>query len=148
HDVAKDGEVVAALLSEARWGGEVRAVFTANGLGQLDEHNLVPHEPAGGARQIPEYEGASLGYQQPKNNGVMWYLASVDTSRASDGVKVDAIPVIDSLALKPVDGLTVARSSTLRFEAVGRRPPGSLATTPRDEPNGNPLPGYDNYVEI
>jgi hypothetical protein len=42
----------------------------------------------------------------------------------------------------------VARSLTLRFEAVGRRPAGTLATTPGRTENGEPFPGYDNYVEI
>jgi hypothetical protein len=39
-----------------------------------------------------------------------------------------AVPVIESLSLKAVDGLSVARSQTLQFEAVGRRPAGTLAT--------------------
>src|SRR5262249_34832093 len=105
REEARDAEEVAALLVDPKWGGEVRAVFTTDGVRQLDERNLIPREPPSGAHQIPEYEGASLGYQQPGNNGVMWYFVSVDTSHAGEGVQVDAIPVIDSLALKPVDGL-------------------------------------------
>ncbi len=144
-----DGDAVAAKLAAAG----VVAVFTTNGTvvagekaseaRELDEHFLVPqnHEP--GAPQIPEYEGASLGYQQPQNNGVMWYSVSVDTSARQ--AHVAAIPVIDSLSLKAVDGLSVARSLTLKFEAVGRRPAGTLATKVGE---ATPFPGYDNYVEI
>ncbi|HEX4629001.1 MAG TPA: hypothetical protein VH137_09450, partial [Gemmatimonadales bacterium] len=116
------------------------AVFTTNPK-ELNEHYLVP-ENAEGA-QIPEYEGASLGYQQELNHGVLWYFVSVDVPNAQ--VHVQAIPVVDSLSLKPVNGLSVARSLTLRFEAIGRRPAGSLATRATES---SPAAGYDNYVEI
>src|SRR5262249_27410144 len=92
--------------------------------------------------QITEYEGASLGYQQSQNNGVLWDDVTVDTSART--VSVNAIPVIDSLSIEPLDGVTVKRSSTLRFQGVGRRPVGSLATTP----NNDSFPGFDNYVTI
>src|SRR5262249_13369332 len=92
--------------------------------------------------QIQEFEGASLGYQQSQNNGVLWDDVTVDTS--ANTVSVSAIPVIDSLSTKPLDGLTVKRSSTLRFQGIGRRPVGSLATTP----NNDSFPGFDNYVTI
>jgi hypothetical protein len=93
--------------------------------------------------QIPEYQGASLTYQMPQNNGVLWYFASVDTWARQ--VHVSAVPVLSSLALKPLDGLTVPRSLTLQFEAVGRRPAGTLATFVSSVPQ---FPGYDNYAEI
>jgi hypothetical protein len=135
-----DGQNVASLL--ARSG--VIAVFTPSTT-RLDQHYLVP-ESAEGGPQIPEYEGASLGYQKPENNGVKWYFVSVDTHAGT--AHVNAVPVVDSLSLKPLNGLSVARSLTLRFEAVGRRPPGTLATTPGRTENGEVFPGYDNYVEI
>jgi photosystem II stability/assembly factor-like uncharacterized protein len=143
--VASDGSSVAALL--ARSG--VLALFTANGLSQLDEHHLIPEDAPSGAAQIPEYEGAALGYQEPGNNGVMWYFVSVNTQARQ--VNVEAVPVVGSLSVKPLDGLTVARSLTLQFESIGRRPAGTLATTPFTTAPGNEseaFPGYDNYVEI
>jgi photosystem II stability/assembly factor-like uncharacterized protein/murein DD-endopeptidase MepM/ murein hydrolase activator NlpD len=143
--VASDGNSVAALL--ARSG--VLAVFTANGLSQLDERHLIPENAPAGAAQIPEYEGAALGYQEPGNNGVMWYFVSVETQARQ--VNVDAVPVIGSLSVKPLDGLSVPRSLTLQFEAIGRRPAGTLATTPFTTAPGNEseaFPGFDNYVEI
>jgi photosystem II stability/assembly factor-like uncharacterized protein len=141
----KEGESVAALLA----GSGVLAVFTTSER-RLDERRLVPENPSPGAPQILEYEGASLGYQKPQNNGVKWYFVSADT-RARE-VHVAAVPVIASLALKPLEGLSVARSLTLQFEAVARRPPGTLATIAgrAEDPSepGEPFPGYDNYVEI
>jgi photosystem II stability/assembly factor-like uncharacterized protein len=134
---AADGESVATLLANAG----VLAVFTTNP-SQLDRHYLIPEYPGEGP-QIPEYEGASLGYQQSSNDGVMWYDVTVTSPKQT--LKVSAVPVINSLALKPVNGLSVTRSLTLQFEAVGRRPAGTLATRVGE----NPLfPGYSNYVEI
>jgi hypothetical protein len=135
---AEDGAAVATLLAQSG----VLAVFTTNGLTQLDEKHLVPEQPAAGVPQIPEYEGATLGYQQPANNGVLWYDVSVDTKAKS--VSVDAVPVIDSLSLKPLQGLDVVRSFTLQFAAIGRRPISSLATTPGNDS----FPGFDSYVSI
>jgi hypothetical protein len=135
---ATDGNDVAAMLANAG----VLAVFTTNSPFQLNEKYLVPDNAPAGAPQIPEYEGASLGYQDPSNNGVAWYDVSVDT--ASRQVHVDAIPVVDSLALKPLQGLTVNRSFTLQFQAIARRPVGSLATTTSNDS----FPGFDDYVEI
>jgi hypothetical protein len=139
---AADGAAVASLLASH---GAV-AVFTA---GQLDERRLVPESAAPGTPQIPEYEGASLGYQQHENDGVKWYFVSVDVqgsaTRDPAAVSVSAIPVVSTLSLKPLDGQTVARSLTLRFEAIGRRPPGTLATRFGESP---PFAGYDQYVGI
>lgn len=142
---ASDGDDVAAKLTAAG----VLGVFTTSGPGgtpawqtQLDRVAQVPANAAVGAPQIPEYEGATLGYQQSQNNGVLWYSVSVDT--AARTLRVRAIPVVDSLALEPLDGLDAARSSTLSFQAVGRRPAGSLATPPQDPS----FPGFDNYVAI
>ncbi|HEY2631734.1 MAG TPA: lytic murein transglycosylase [Solirubrobacteraceae bacterium] len=141
----KEGESVSSLLASSG----VLAVFTTSER-RLDEHRLIPEHPSPGAPQIPEYEGASLGYQKPQNNGVKWYFVSADTKARE--VHVAAVPVIESLALKPLEGLSVARSLTLQFEAVARRPPGTLATIAgrTEEPSepGEPFPGYDNYVEI
>src|SRR5262249_47752309 len=95
-----------------------------------------------GTPQIPEYEGATLTYQQSQNSGVLWYDVSVDT--VGRKLSVTAVPVVSSLALEPLDGLSVACSSTLQFQAVGRRPTGTLATTLAD----SNFPGFDNYVEI
>ncbi len=132
---AIDGDAVAALLASAG----VLAVFTTAGAtSELDAESMVPYNASSGAPQLPEYQGASLGYQLPQNNGVLWYFASVDT--VGRVVTVQGIPVLQSLALEPLDGLTVARSSTLSFRAVGARPPGTLA------PGTNP--GYENYVTI
>src|SRR5262249_45615580 len=126
---------VARMLADAG----VLAVFTTNP-SQLNEVHMVPDDRSGA--QIPEYEGASLSYQQTANNGVVWYDVSVDT--VSHQVHVDAIPLIDSLSLKPLEGLDVARSFTLEFQAIARRPIGSLATTPANDS----FPGYDGYVTI
>jgi hypothetical protein len=126
-------DATASLLADAG----VLAVFTGSNT-QLNEHYLVP---TNGVTQIPEYEGATLGYQQSANNGVVWYRASVNTG--TGGVSVEAVPVIDSLSIKPLDGLSVARSFTLQFEAVARRPVGSLPPTGSDS-----APGIANYVAI
>jgi photosystem II stability/assembly factor-like uncharacterized protein len=141
----KEGQSIASLLASSG----VLAVFTTSER-RLDERHLVPENPDPGTPQIPEYEGASLGYQKPQNNGVKWYFVSADTHARE--VHVAAVPVIESLALKPLDGLNVARSLTLQFEAIARRPQGTLATIAGrpEEPSepGEPFPGYDNYVEI
>jgi hypothetical protein len=145
--VTSDGEEVASLLASSG----VLAVFTTNGatpgnaseIHELDQHYLVPETPGPGAPQIPEYEGASLGYQQTKNNGVMWYFASIDTQARA--VQVAAVPVIESLSLKAENGLSVPRSLTLQFEAVGRRPAGTLATKASES---QVFQGFDDYVEI
>ncbi len=148
NHTGEDGEEVAALLASSG----VIAVFTTNGtsgpgtaaeLHELDQLHMVPEQVAPGAPQIPEYEGASLGYQQTENNGVIWYYASVNTQARE--VQVSAIPVIDSLSLKPLDGLIAERSQTLQFEAIGRRAAGTLASKANES---RPFEGYDNYVEI
>ena len=41
---------------------------------------------------------------------------------------MQGIPVVQSLALEPLNGLTVARSSTLSFRAIARRPNGTVPT--------------------
>jgi hypothetical protein len=140
---ADDGEEVATLLAEKG----VLAVFTTNP-SRLNEHYMVPENAGPGAPQITEYEGASLGYQQSANNAVAWYFVSVNTGARE--VHVSAVPVLSSLALKPVDGLSVARSATLRFQAVGRRAPGTLATRARPPSEGfsDNFPGFDEYAEI
>jgi hypothetical protein len=132
--IASDGAAVTTLLLNAG----VLAVFTTNP-SQLNQLFEIP-DPAK-FPQLPEYEGASLGYQQSANNGVLWDDVAVDTNART--VTVNAVPVIDSLSIKPLNGLTVARSSTLEFQGIGRRPVGSLATTPNDS-----FPGFDNYVTI
>ncbi|HKD93343.1 MAG TPA: Ig-like domain-containing protein, partial [Gaiellaceae bacterium] len=133
--IASDGASVTSLLLNAG----VLAVFTTNP-SQLDQQFAIPDPTK--FPQIPEYEGASLGYQQSGNNGVLWDEVDVDTNAKT--VTVSGIPVIDSLSIKPLNGLTVARSSTLQFQGIGRRPVGSLATTP----NNDTFPGFDNYVTI
>lgn len=142
---ASDADDVAAKLAAAG----VLGVFTTSGPGgspawqtQLDRVSKVPAHPAAHKRQIPEYEGATLGYQQAQNNGVLWYFGAVDT--VARQLSVQAVPVVDALALEPLDGLDAARSSTLSFQAIGRRPAGSLATPPQDPS----FPGFDNYVSI
>jgi hypothetical protein len=132
---AGDSAAVAAKLAAAG----VLAVFTSN----LDGVDRVVTIRAGGS-QLTEYQGASLGYQQTSNNGVLWYFASVDT--ATRRVSVQAIPVVQSLALEPLAGLTVQRSSTLSFQAIGRRPPGTLATVATS--TAPFTAGIDNYVTI
>lgn len=141
---ASDADAVAAQLAAAG----VVAVFTTSG-GELngwenqpDQVTQVPADAAAGSPQIPEYEGATLTYQQPKNNGVLWYDVSVNAT--TDAVTVAGIPVISSLALDPLDGLIASRSSTLSFEAIGRRPASTIATTPFD----SSFPGYSQYVGI
>lgn len=141
---ASDGDAVAAQLV----GAGALAVFTMSTYNQGDpaESNQVeqvPVDASPGQPQIPDYEGATLGYQQSQNNGVVWYDVSVDTVRGT--VSVKGIPVISSLALDPVDGLTAARSSTLSFQAIGRRPPGTIAPITT---NSSSFIGYDQYVEI
>ena len=133
-----DGDAIATLL--ARRG--VAAVFTTNPR-QRDERRMVPEFPRPGEPQVPEYEGGSLSYQQPGNNGALWYLVSVDTQTGQ--LRVEGVPVVNSLALRPLSGLNVARSQTLQFEAIARRPPGSLATVEEETPLA---PGYENYVAM
>src|SRR5262249_9143876 len=119
--IADDGEALTTLLINAG----VLAVFTTNP-NQLNQQ-YTPRHPTK-FPQLPEYEGASLGYEQSANNGVFWDDVSIDTSART--VSVSAVPVVDSLSIKPLDGVTVKRSSTLRFQGIARRPIGSLATTP------------------
>jgi hypothetical protein len=133
--IASDGAAVTTLLLNAG----VLAVFTTNP-NQLNQQFAIPDPTK--FPQLPEYEGASLGYQQTQNNGVLWDDVTIDTNART--VTVNAVPVIDSLSIKPLEGLTVARSSTLQFQGIARRPVGSLATTP----NNDSFPGFDNYVTI
>jgi hypothetical protein len=135
-NATSDGPDVAAQLAAAG----VIAVFTGPVHGEQNELHQVPD---GGSVTIPEYEGATLGYQQANNDGVVWYDASVDTRHRK--VSVDAVPLVQSLALEPLRGLNVGQSLTLAFQAIGRRPQGSLATAPQ---TGDTFAGYDNYVEI
>lgn len=137
----RDGAELTQLLVDSG----VAAVFTASlPEANVNERRLIPENVPEGTPQIPAYEGGALGYQQTANNGVVWYHVTVDTAAVPAQVRVDAIPVIDSLALKPLRGLAVARSATLQFEAIARRPKSSLETTP-----ANPtIPGFDNYVAI
>jgi photosystem II stability/assembly factor-like uncharacterized protein len=147
-------EPIAELITEPRWNGEVLAVFSTDGslprpakageLHELNEVHLIPQErPEGSGQRIPDYEGATLGYQQSENDGVAWYLASINTQARTVGLQ--AVPVIESLDLKPVDGLNVARSHTLQFEAIARRPPSTLATKATET---SPFEGYDDYLQI
>ncbi len=138
--VTSDGSSVAASLVQAG----VLAVFSSDyELNSTTQLNQVHQVPEGGTTTIPEYEGATLGYQETKNDGVVWYDVSVDTQTQS--VSVSAVPLVQSLALDPLRGQVVARSLTLQFAAIGRRPAGSLPTSTQD---ASTLPGYDNYVEI
>ena len=143
----EDGEAVASLLASSGVLAGVHHQWRVPGqrLRSPRTRPALPRSrrPRPGRTQIPEYEGASLGYQQTKNNGVMWYFASINTQARE--VHVAAVPVIESLSLKAVDGLSVARSLTLQFEAVGRRPAGTLATKANE---AKPFEGYDDYVEI
>ncbi|HUA47170.1 MAG TPA: hypothetical protein VMA77_18185, partial [Solirubrobacteraceae bacterium] len=141
---ASDADAVAAQLAAAG----VLAVFTTSGgeintwQTQQDQVAQVPADAPPGAPQVPEYEGATLTYQQPGNNGVLWYDASVNT--ATRTVSVSAVPVISDLALEADDGLSVQRSSTLSFQAIARRPSATIATGPLDPT----FPGYGQYVNI
>jgi hypothetical protein len=143
---ATDGDAVAAQLAAAG----VLAVFTTSGgaspglpnFTQADQETQIPANPTDGGSQIPEYEGATMTYQQTGNSGVLWYDVTVNTQSGSVGVS--GIPVVSSLALDPVDGLTAQRSSTLLFQAIGRRPASTIATS-----SSNPtFPGFDQYVSI
>ena len=138
QEPANDADGVATELADAG----VLAVFTSSPT-QSDTVNAIPFVQPGTQSstqvQIPEYEGGAVGYQQGQNHGVLWYSVSVNT--ATDKVSVQGIPVVQSLALEPLDGLTAPRSSTLFFQAVGRRPAGSLL--PGDDPEG-----IANYVNI
>jgi hypothetical protein len=136
-NTVSDANDLASQLASAG----VLAIFTTS-LTLQDQVAMVPANAPQGAPQIPEYEGATMTYQQPSNGGVLWYDVSVDTN--ADTVSVNGVPVVSSLALDPVDGLSAARSSTLRFQAIGRRPAGTIATTPLDPS----VPGFDQYVEI
>jgi hypothetical protein len=140
---AADGTAVATMLANAG----VLAVFTTNP-SQLNQHYMVPANAAAGAAQIPEYEGASLGYQQTANNGVAWYFVSVDT--AARTVSLDAVPLVSSIALEPLRGLTVARSVTLQFSAIARRPLATIATYANSSTatGDNGFPGFDQYLQI
>jgi hypothetical protein len=135
---ATDADAVANQLAAAG----VLGVFTSpGGTSETNRTSLIPGDAASGALQIPEYEGATLGYQQSGNNGVLWYFATVNTM--SRTLSVQNIPVTQSIALEPRSGLTVARSSTLLFNGIARRPAGTNASTAQ-----NPVDGYENYVSI
>jgi hypothetical protein len=134
---ASDGPDLATKLANAG----VLGVFTTSG-GAFSSWTSQSDRVVQLAPGLPEYEGAALTYQQPQNNGVLWYSVSVDTSTRQ--LSVQAIPVVSSLALEPLNGLNVARSSTLAFQAIGRRPPGTVATSPADDS----FPGFDQYVSI
>ncbi len=54
-------------------------------------------------------------------------------------MQVSGVPVVNSLALKPLSGLNAQRSQTLQFEAIARRPSGSLATMEKTEPTRSGL---------
>lgn len=141
NGAATDGDAVAAMLANAG----VIGAFTASGASgpnQPDQVAEVPTDASPGQARIPEYEGATMTYQQSRNDGVLWYDVSVDTS--SRALTVQAVPVISSLALEPLKGLTVTRSQTLPFQAIARRPAGTLATTPEN----SQFPGIDQYAEI
>ena len=135
-----DPEGIASLLASSG----VVAVFTTDGtlpasraseLHELDERHLIPEHPAPGESQIPEYEGASLGYQQSENNGVMWYFVSINTDTSTPEAQVSAIPVVESLSLKAIDGLSVARSLTLQVRS-DRPAPGGHAGYQRERRTG------------
>ena len=134
-----DGSSVAAALINAG----VLAVFTSDVGLNGSQLNQVHQLSGTGSQTIPEYEGATLGYQVSANDGVVWYDVSVNTQTHT--ANVNAVPLVQSLALDPLRGQVVARSLTLQFQAIGRRPPGSLVTGPE---YGDTLPGYDNYVGI
>jgi hypothetical protein len=143
---ASDADSVAAELADAG----VLAVFTtaggttANGTSSTQTNQVVnvPADAGTGDPTVPEYEGATMTYQQDGNNGVVWYDVSVNT--AKDSLSVQGVPLISSLALDPVDGLTVNRSSTLDFQAIGRRAASTIATGPAN----STFPGYSQYVSI
>ena len=137
YGAATDADSLAAYLA----ANGVLAVFTTSPT-DSDQVHMIPYDAPAGSAQIPEYEGASLTYQQSQNNGVLWYEASVNTQ--TNSVSVQGIPVVQSLALEPLDGLSVSRSSTLSFRAVGRRPAGTMYANPN---TSNPQ-GYANYVAI
>ncbi len=143
-----------------KWNNEVVAIFSTDGsrpkpsnpseLHEYDQKQLVPERNRGGPNEnpppgplIPEYEGATLGYQQIANDGVTWYLVTINTQEAT--ASVSAIPVLESLALKAVDGLAVPRGRTLEFEGVARRPDSTLATKATEAPK---FEGYDEYAQI
>lgn len=143
---ASDGDQVATQLAQAG----VLAVFTTSGgatsgapnFTQPDQVVQIPVNNPDDVTQIPEYEGATMTYQQPGNNGVWWYDVSVNTEGGT--ATVTGVPVVGSLALDPKDGLTAQRSHTLLFLADGRRPTSTIATFA-----SNPtFPGYQQYVNI
>ncbi len=135
---ATDASSVAAELAAAG----VLAVFTTSP-SQSDQEHMVPYDAPPGAPQIPEYEGAALGYQQTQNNGVLWYFVSVDTTAGT--LQVQGIPVVQSLALEPLDGISATQSSTLSFRAVGQRPPGTIPSVAEEQSGAQ---GFANYVAI
>jgi hypothetical protein len=139
-DAASDGTAVAEYLAAAG----VSAVFVAGEGGNLQ--TPIPVIPAPGAPQIVQFQGARVSYQS-SGSFVSWYRVSVDT--ATGQVAVTAVPLVESLALKPLAGLSVARSQTLEFQAIARRPRGSLATTRGNTGSSfENLLGFDNYVQI
>jgi hypothetical protein len=137
---ASDGSSVADYLA----GAGVSAVLVAGEGGNVQ--TPVPVAPAPGAPQVVQFQGARLSYQST-GSYVAWYRVSVDT--ATSQVAIDAVPPVESLAVKPLAGLTVARSQTLEFQAIARRPRGSLAVT--RELAGSAfenLLGFDSFVPI
>ncbi|MEQ1691411.1 MAG: hypothetical protein ABMA00_09015, partial [Gemmatimonas sp.] len=107
-------------------GAGVSGVFVAGESGGNLQTN-VPVNAAPGAPQVIQFQGARLSYQ-PANSFVGWYKVSVDTTNGQ--VSVVAIPLVESLALKPLAGLSVARSQVLEFSGVARRPRCPAGATP------------------
>lgn len=88
--------------------------------------------PAGAADGIPEISTGTLGYGDPTQQNDVYgaagfVLLEIDsrhrdptTNRAPVGARL--IPVLDQLAIDPVDGALPRRSRAVLFSGLGRRP--------------------------
>ena len=99
--------------------------------------NLAGRIPAGApeAASIPAFGSGTLGYGStpPPNDGLAYFgeggylLTEIDTAKRNGAtnvapVGVRLIPVIDQVALDPMDGTLLRRSKVAQFRALGRRP--------------------------
>lgn len=87
------------------------------------------------SQSIPAFGSGTLGYGStpPANDGLAYYgeggylLTEIDTAKRDPAtnvapVTVRLIPVIDQVALDPMDGVLLRRSKVAQFRALGRRP--------------------------
>jgi hypothetical protein len=130
------------------------------------EESRTSQIPSGGAVTIPEYGTGALGYRSPISDsftpgqpdalfGTTGYLlVSVNVAARNPATNVALtsarlIPIVQSLALDPVDGTLLRRSAPALFQGLGRRPIAGDRWGPVSASSGNPSPpGADPYSQF